>query len=774
MAVAGGEKPVVVRSGNVIFTVNGNASPTALPRNKLAPISFHASGKIATADGTHPPALAEAVLDTGKAGTIEAGDFPTCRPGEIEARTTEAAERACRDAIVGGGQTEVEVQFPESSPFTAKGPLVIFNGGEKAGKSLMLIHAYVSVPAPTAIVTTVLTNGEHKGPYRLHSVAKIPSGRGRRGLGDQLLSEDRPQGVPDGQLQQRPFLRPPDRELPRRDIGLGELRAALHADRLSEVGDGRADPGRAVLPAKFALTQVGELVILTARTVGAAIAPPYPYGEELVGQFLFALRLSWFPLLISTVALSFGAPGLQAANFLTLIGALDRLGGFFVLAAIRQIAPLVTAVVVAGVAGTAITADLGARKIREELDALQVLGVDPIKNLVVPRVLALMVVTALLDIFALVFGIVGGILTELLYHQSLGGFFADPLFQRLDHRSLGLDPDVLDLRRDDRRRLRLQGDERLRRRGRRRPLGEPGRGDFLRGDRRDQLRVHGDAARHPPRTAEPALMERTGDSWLGVPREWLDSFGEIARFGGRVAGTVYSGRVFRFFGESLRQAGILILGSALIIWFFVFVFGLQCGILGAYLLRANGAPAYAGVFSAWCDLREIMPYAFGYMLAAKVGTGIVAELGAMRISDEIDAMEVMGIPPVTFLCATRLLAAWIALPFIYLVGIGVMFGASYISVVQQIGDVSSGGYELIFWMFQNPPDLIFSLIKGMFMATAIVLVGCYYGYTASGGPVGVGTATAKSMVLNIILVHIIGMLGTLIFWGSNPRAPIGG
>jgi phospholipid/cholesterol/gamma-HCH transport system permease protein len=181
---------------------------------------------------------------------------------------------------------------------------------------------------------------------------------------------------------------------------------------------------RAFLPAKSAFTQVGDLVILSGRTARAAVAPPYPYGEELVGQFLFALRLSWFPLLVSTVALSFGAPGLQAANFLTLIGALDRLGGFFVLAAIRQIAPLVTAVVVAGVAGTAITADLGARKIREELDALQVLGVDPIKNLVVPRVLALMVATALLDIFALVFGIAGGVLTELLYNQSLGGFTA--------------------------------------------------------------------------------------------------------------------------------------------------------------------------------------------------------------------------------------------------------------------------------------------------------------------------------------------------------------
>jgi phospholipid/cholesterol/gamma-HCH transport system permease protein len=262
--------------------------------------------------------------------------------------------------------------------------------------------------------------------------------------------------------------------------------------------------------------------------------------------------------------------------------------------------------------------------------------------------------------------------------------------------------------------------------------------------------------------------------WLDVPRGWLDAFGELARFGSRVAGLVYSGRVLRFYGESLRQAGILILGSAMVIWAFVFILGLQCGLQGAYFFRAQGAPAYAGLFAAWCDLREALPYAFGYILSAKVGTGIVAELGAMRISDEIDALEVMGIPPVTFLCATRLLGAWIALPFMYLVAIGVMYSASYLSVVQQVGDVSSGGFLLIFWMFQNPGDLLFSLIKGMVMATAIVSVGCYYGYTASGGPVGVGTATAQSMAVNIVLVHIIGMLGTVIFWGSTPRAPIGG
>jgi len=265
-----------------------------------------------------------------------------------------------------------------------------------------------------------------------------------------------------------------------------------------------------------------------------------------------------------------------------------------------------------------------------------------------------------------------------------------------------------------------------------------------------------------------------GRQWLAIPREWLASFGEIVRFCSTVVGEIFGLKVFRFFGEALRQAGLLILSSTLVIWGLIFIIGLQCGIEGAYFNRAVGAPAYAGVFAAWCDLRELVPYAFGYMMAAKVGTGIVAELGSMRISDEIDALEVMGISSMTFLCATRLLAAWLVLPFMYLAGIGAGFFASYLAVVEQIGEVSSGGYSLIFWMFQNPPDLLYSVIKGMAMATVIVLVGCYYGYTASGGPVGVGTATAKSMVLNIVLVHLIGMLGTQLFWGANPRAPIGG
>jgi phospholipid/cholesterol/gamma-HCH transport system permease protein len=270
-------------------------------------------------------------------------------------------------------------------------------------------------------------------------------------------------------------------------------------------------------------------------------------------------------------------------------------------------------------------------------------------------------------------------------------------------------------------------------------------------------------------------MSARGGSWTELPREWLSSTGEIGSFAGRVVREVWSLRVLRFFGETIRQAGILIVGSTAVIWGLVFLNGLgPCGIEGAYFTQSQGAPSYAGVYSAWCNLREVIPYAFGYMLSAKVGTGIVAELGAMRISEEIDALEVMGIDSVTFLCATRLLAAWLVLPFMYLSGIGIAYLASYIAIVHQIGYVSSGGYSLVFWEFQNPLDLVFSLTKGMTMATAIVLVGCYFGYNASGGPVGVGAATAKSMALNLVLVTLIGMFGTQIFWGAKPRAPIGG
>jgi phospholipid/cholesterol/gamma-HCH transport system permease protein len=261
---------------------------------------------------------------------------------------------------------------------------------------------------------------------------------------------------------------------------------------------------------------------------------------------------------------------------------------------------------------------------------------------------------------------------------------------------------------------------------------------------------------------------------LARPLSALISFGEASRFCGKILGRVLSGRVLKFIGETIRQAGILITGSALIVLGLVFILGLQCGIEGAYAAKTVGAPSSTGAITALCDLREVIPYAFGYMMAAKVGTGFVAEIGSMRISDEIDALEVMGLDSILYLGSTRLLGTWLVLPFLYMIAVAVGFAASYLADVVQLAQVSKGGYLELFWQFQSPQDFVFAGIKCMAMATFIVLVCIYYGYHVTGGPVGVGKATAQSMVANIIGIHLIGMVGTQLFWGGNARAPIGG
>jgi phospholipid/cholesterol/gamma-HCH transport system permease protein len=263
-------------------------------------------------------------------------------------------------------------------------------------------------------------------------------------------------------------------------------------------------------------------------------------------------------------------------------------------------------------------------------------------------------------------------------------------------------------------------------------------------------------------------------SSLSRPIGTLTSLGEATRFCWQIFIKVINGRVLKFIGETLRQAGILISGSAIIVLGLVFILGLQCGIEGAYAAKSVGATSSTGAIAALCDLREVIPYAFGYMMAAKVGTGFVAEIGSMRISDEIDALEVMGLDSILYLGSTRLLGTWLVLPFLYMISVAVGFLASYLADVIQLGQVSKGGYLQLFWQFQSPQDFLFSGVKCMAMATFIVLVCIYYGYHVSGGPVGVGKATAQSMVANIIGVHLIGMVGTQLFWGGNARAPIGG
>jgi phospholipid/cholesterol/gamma-HCH transport system permease protein len=164
---------------------------------------------------------------------------------------------------------------------------------------------------------------------------------------------------------------------------------------------------------------------------------------------------------------------------------------------------------------------------------------------------------------------------------------------------------------------------------------------------------------------------------------------------------------------------------------------------------------------------------WGWILSAKVGCGLVAELGSMRISEEIDALEVMGIPPKPYLVGTRILAAWLAMPFLYLVGLALSHVGSYLVIIYMLKTVSEGGFFQVFWAFQSPADLLFSMLWMLILGTLIVLVSCYFGYTARGGPVGVGQNTARSMVVNMVLVSVIGMFCQQLFWGGFPNAPIG-
>ncbi len=186
------EKATVVRAGNLVLRINGGVAPKKLPKNRMAPITLRASGSIATVDGTQPPATRTVTIDFDKHGTINAKGLPVCRSGQLQSRDTKAAKKACPKAIVGKGSTTVEVAFPEQAPFTATGPLVLFNGGVHGGVTTMFIHAYVNVPAPTAIVTTVKVKKVHKGPYGTRAVARIPKIAG--GSGSLLGSTSRSTG----------------------------------------------------------------------------------------------------------------------------------------------------------------------------------------------------------------------------------------------------------------------------------------------------------------------------------------------------------------------------------------------------------------------------------------------------------------------------------------------------------------------------------------------------------------------------------------------------
>jgi phospholipid/cholesterol/gamma-HCH transport system permease protein len=252
----------------------------------------------------------------------------------------------------------------------------------------------------------------------------------------------------------------------------------------------------------------------------------------------------------------------------------------------------------------------------------------------------------------------------------------------------------------------------------------------------------------------------------------LSVAGDLGLFAGQAFSEL--GRVWRYSGEILRQIGILITGSALIVCAMVFLMGMVCGTEADYVLRGYGASVYSGVFSSYCMVREMIPYMFGYILTAKVGCGLAAEIGAMRIQNEIDALEATGVSPMRYVITPRLVAGMAVLPLFWILATASGFLAVYLVIVVQIGDVSAGGWSHVNWAFSTPIDFFYSFLKVMVAGTMIILIGMYYGYRATGGPVGVGTATAKSTILNLVLLHVVLGGMTVLFWGLNPNAPIGG
>lgn len=167
-------KPTTVQAGNMVLEINGDVTPKTLPKHELAPMGIWGSGKLATIDGSHPPALEEASFDADKDAFVSVRGLPACRIGQLEARPTKAAEAVCGDAIIGRGSATVEVAFPEQTPFDSTGPLLLLNGGERNGVVTVLAHAYVNVPAPTAVIATVRVHRINKGAFGLHVEVDVP------------------------------------------------------------------------------------------------------------------------------------------------------------------------------------------------------------------------------------------------------------------------------------------------------------------------------------------------------------------------------------------------------------------------------------------------------------------------------------------------------------------------------------------------------------------------------------------------------------------------
>jgi phospholipid/cholesterol/gamma-HCH transport system permease protein len=257
---------------------------------------------------------------------------------------------------------------------------------------------------------------------------------------------------------------------------------------------------------------------------------------------------------------------------------------------------------------------------------------------------------------------------------------------------------------------------------------------------------------------------------LGGP---LREAGDMATFGLRAVIAV--GASGRYFAEILRQCSTLLVGSTVILVSMVFILGGECGLFLVYLARPLGATSFTGTLQNPCGIREMYPYMFSYIFAAKVGCGLAAEIGSMRISDEISALQSVGIHPMRYVVATRLVAVWLCVPLIYALAMVTGMLGGFVVTVVQLGDLSTGQFFDGYFASQTLYDNVASFLKVFIMATTLALVGMYYGYRASGGPVGVGDGVARSMMVNLVLIHVIGAAGSALFYPPGGSSyPYGG
>ncbi len=272
---------------------------------------------------------------------------------------------------------------------------------------------------------------------------------------------------------------------------------------------------------------------------------------------------------------------------------------------------------------------------------------------------------------------------------------------------------------------------------------------------------------------------------VAAPVRWtgnaLDDLGEQLSFYGRALAWLWKG-VFRYWKEVLRLiaevslgsgAIAVIAGSAGVIGFLTFFTGTEVGLQGYQGLEQIGVARFAGFVSAYFNTREISPLVAGLALSATVGCGFTAQLGAMRISEEVDALEVMGIPSIPYLVTTRIVAGFIAVIPLYVIGLLASYFATRLVVTTYYGQ-SVGTYDHAFHQFLPPGDVVYSFIKVLIFAVVIMMIHTYYGYYAKGGPAGVGVAVGRAVRLSIVAINIIDFFLSLALWGATTTVRVAG